>query len=203
MPTAVTERPYRPVPGEPPRKRWTRREYEAMEKSGLWNHERLELIDGVVITKMPKNRPHVIVFSILYAWLLRVFGEDYVNGEAPIDVALEDNPTSEPEPDLIVLARPSLEIQDNNPSPVEICLVIEKSDSTLGFDLTTKASLYARAGISDYWVLDIPARRLIVHRDPQNGLYKSITAYCEHEAVAPLSAPSQEFQVGRAFPPRR
>jgi Uma2 family endonuclease len=164
-----------------------------LDRSGLWDQERLELIEGVVIAKMPKNRAHVIVFSILYAWLLRVFSEEYVNGEASIDIAPEDNPTNKPEPDLIVLTKRSLEIQDKNPSPVEICLVIEISDSTLGFELTTKASLYARAGIADGWVFDIPARRLIVHRNPQNGLYKSITAYCEHEAVAPLSAANQEF----------
>lgn len=55
-------------------------------------------------------------------------------------------------------------------------------------------------GILDYWVLDIPARRLIVHRDPRNGLYQSITAYKMPEAVAPLAAPDQEFRVAEAFP---
>ncbi|MBV8729594.1 MAG: Uma2 family endonuclease [Acidobacteriia bacterium] len=200
MPTAVTEKPYRPVPTDPPRKRWTRAECDAFEATGLWDQQRLELIEGELISKMGKNRRHVNVFSVVYAWLLRVFGEQYVNAEAPIDVAPEDNPTSEPEPDLIVLTRPSLELSKDNPQPADLRLVIEISDSTLGFDLTTKAGLYARARIPDYWVFDIGDRRLLVHREPHRGEYQSVTAYNEHESAAPLAAPESQFRVGDAFP---
>ena len=200
MPTAVTEMPYRPVPTEPQRKRWTRAECAVLEVLEPWDRQRLELVDGELINKMGKNRPNVNVFTLVHAWLLQAFGAHYVNAEAPIDVAPEDNRTSEPEPDLIVLAKPSWEIRDANPQPEELRLVVEISDSTLGFDLTAKAALYARAGIADYWVLDVPARRLIVHRDPRNGLYQSITVYSEHEAVAPLAAPDRKFRVAEAFP---
>ena len=100
---------------------------------------------------------------------------------------------------IIVLARPTFEIT-KNPQPSELRLTIEIADSTLGFDLTTKAGLYARAGICEYWVFDIPARRLIVHRDPRNGLYTSVAAYRPEETVAPLAAPGHEFQVRDAFP---
>ena len=102
--------------------------------------------------------------------------------------------------DLIVLTRPSREFQDTNPRPSDLCLVVEISDSTLGFDLTAKAELYARAGIVEYWVVDIPARRLIVHRDPRKGLYSSVTVYSERESVAPLASPGREFPVGEGFP---
>jgi Uma2 family endonuclease len=200
MPTAVTERPYRPVPADPPRKRWTRTECVAFEATGLWDQQHLELIGGELIDKMGKNRPHINTLTLVLEWMMQVFGGKYVNVEVPIDVAPEDNPTSEPESDIIVLARPSLEITKANPQPAEIRLVIEISDSTVGFDLTTKASLYARAGITEYWVFDIPARRLIVHRDPRNGLYTSIAAYRPEEVVAPLAAPEHEFRVSDAFP---
>jgi Uma2 family endonuclease len=76
---------------------------------------------------------------------------------------------------------------------------VEISDSTLGFDLTSKAELYARAAIIEYWVVDIAARRLIVHRDPREGLYRSVTAYAEHEILAPLTASHSEFRVAEAF----
>jgi Uma2 family endonuclease len=122
-----------------------------------------------------------------------------VNPDAPIDVAPQDNPINEPEPDLIVLTRPSREFPNTNPQPGDLRLMVEISDSTLGFDPTTKAALYARAGILEYWVLDIPARRLIVHRDPQIGLYRSITVYGEQEMVSPLAAPSHSFPVGEAL----
>ena len=123
-----------------------------------------------------------------------------MNPEAPIDVAPEDNPTNEPEPDLIVLSKPSREIRDANPRPEDLRLVVEISDSTVSFDMTTKAALYARSGIVEYWIFDIPARRIIVHRDPREGRYQSVTAYLEQERVSPLAAPGQEFSVKDAFP---
>jgi Uma2 family endonuclease len=199
MPTVITNRPYRPVPVDPPRKRWTRAECAALEASGLWDQQHLELVQGELISKMGKKRPHVNALVAVQAWLVRTFGEQFVNPEAPIDVAPEDNPTNEPEPDLVVLAKPSREFQDANPRPGDPRLVVEISDSTLGFDLTTKAELYARAGIVEYWVIDVAARRLVVHRDPREGLYRSVTAYGEDETVAPLASPGPEFRVSAAF----
>ncbi len=200
MPTTVTERPYRPVPVEPLRKRWTRAECDAFQATGLWDQQHLELVDGELINKMGKNRPHVVTMNVVRNWLIAVFGGPFVDTEVSIDVAPEDNPTSEPQPDIIVYARPSQEFPKGNPKPADLRLLVEISDSTVGFDLKTKADLYARAGIVEYWVFDIPARRLIVHRDPQNGLYKSVNVYKSHETVAPLAAPENEFHVGDAFP---
>jgi Putative restriction endonuclease len=170
----------------------------ALETSGIWAQQHLELIEGELISKMGKKRPHTNVMVIMHAWLLRVFGEQYVNPETPIDVAPEDNPTNEPEPDLIVLSKPSREFTDN-PQPADLRLVVEISDSTLAFDLTTKAGLYARAKIVEYWVVDIPGRRVIAHRDPQEGQYRSVTAYAEQESVKPLASSDSEFLVGSAF----
>jgi len=66
----------------------------------------------------------------------------------------------------------------------------------LAFDLTTKARLYARSGIVEYWVLDVAGRRLIVHRDPVDGQYQSVIAFSEEERVATLAAPEQDIRVG-------
>jgi Uma2 family endonuclease len=181
------------------RKRWTRAECAALEASGLWDQQRLELVQGELISKMGKKRPHVNALVAVQAWLVRTFGEQFVNPEAPIDVAPEDNPTNEPEPDLVALAKPSREFQDANPRPGDLRLVVEISDSTLGFDLTAKAELYARAGIVEYWVVDVAARRLVVHLDPREGLYRSVTAYGEHEAANPLASLHSEFLAADAF----
>jgi Uma2 family endonuclease len=172
-----------------------------MEASGVLAQQRLELVEGELINKIGKNRPHTNVLVIVQAWLMRVFGEQYVNPETPIDVAPEDNPTSEPEPDLIVLARPSQEFRTGNPQPADLRLVVEISDSTLGFDLTAKARLYARAGIVEYWVFDVEAKSLVVHRDPLNGSYQSVVVYNDRESLSPLASPDHEFQVADAFPP--
>ena len=178
---------------------WTREACSSLEESGIWALQRLELIDGELISKLGKKRPHTNAFVIVQGWLIRVFGAQHVNPSSPIDVAPLDNPTNEPEPDLIVLSRQSDEITDRNPQPSEVPLVVEIEDSTAKFDLTVKARLYARAGIAEYWVVDIPARRIVVHRDPQDGQYRSVIAYSEQESVRPLAAPDREFPVVSAF----
>jgi Uma2 family endonuclease len=199
MPSALIKIPAAPFPSKPPRKRWTRVECARLEASGLLDQQHLELVEGDLIDKMGKNRPHVNALAVIHAWLLEVFGNRFVNQEAPIDVSPEDNPSNEPEPDVIVLNRDFWNFQSANPGPQDLHLVVEVADTTLHFDLTTKAGLYARAGIVEYWVLDVQGRRLIVHRHPQSGKYKTIMIYSEQESVAPLAAPHTMFQVSEAF----
>jgi hypothetical protein len=196
MPTTVTDLP---AQLDPPRKLWTRA--ECYELTSLLDGQRLELIEGELINKMGKKPPHLNSVSLLLEWLFGVFGPRFVRQEAPIDVSPEDNPTSEPEPDLLVLKRSISNFTSQNPQPADLHLVVEVADSTLGFDLRAKAALYARAAIVEYWVLDVSGRRMIVHRDPQPALgrYASVVAYGAEESVAPLAAPASLLRVSDAF----
>ena len=199
MPIALTEIPKSPVPPDPPRKLWTRRECATLELSGLLDEQHLELVEGELISKMGKKRPHVNAVTLLQGWLVQVFGLQFVNAEAPIDVAPEDNPTNEPEPDLIVLKQ-DLSHFHSNPRAQDLRLVVEIADTSLNFDLTVKAALYARAEVFEYWVLDIVGRRFLVHRNPLSGKYADIVVYAEHERVSPLAASHASFLVSDAFP---
>jgi len=199
MPITLTEIPAPVGPPDPPRKRWTRAECATLEASGLLEQERLELVEGELISKMGKKRPHVNSLTVLHAWLIQVFGWRVVNAEAPIDVAPEDNPTNEPVPDLIVLRQDPSRFT-SNPRPQDLRLVVEIADTTLNFDLTVKAALYARAGVVEYWVLDVSGRRLLVHRNPQAGTYADVAAYSQQESASPLAAPQAQFRVADAFP---
>lgn len=199
MPTTLTAPPPSALPIAPPHKLWTRAQYEQLERAGLLDQQRLELVEGELINKMGKNRPHVNAQVFLLIWLGQVFGLEFVNQEASIDVAPQDNSTNQPEPDLIVLTKPTHQVP-GNPRPQDLHLVVEVSDTSLHFHLTRKAALYARAGIGEYWVLDVAGHRLFVHREPQAGLYQSITEYAESESVAPLAAPQSPFPVAAAFP---
>lgn len=123
MPTAVTDAPYRPVPLDPPRKKWTRAECQELERAGLFEGRHYELVEGDLIDKMGKGRRHTNRLVFLMGWLIEVFGLAFINPETSIDVSPEDNPSSEPEPDLIVLARDTREITEGNPArPISGCL---------------------------------------------------------------------------------
>lgn len=185
MPTVLTNAPEAPRRLVPPRKRWTSEQCAPLEASGLFERERLELFDGELLGKMGKKRSHVNALTLMYLRLQGIFGERFVNMAAPIDVSPEDNPTNEPEPDLIVLNREYTSFRSGNPQPHDLSLVVEVADSTLTFDLTTKAALYALAGIMEYWVLDVERRRLIAHRGPLSGKYATVTVYTENEPIAP------------------
>lgn len=198
MPTLVGPRYSAPAP-DPPRKRWTRCEVALLESEGLLQGLRFELIDGELMGKMGMNRRHAKSVVLVSVWMAKVFGGLRVQVQMPIDVAAADNPMNEPEPDAVALVRDTTEL-DENPRPSELLLVVEVSDTTLTYDSTVKAALYARAGIADYWIADLNARRLIVHRDPHEGSYRSIRVYHESEPVAPLAAPEASVRASELMP---
>lgn len=154
-----------------PRKVWTRKEVDRF----AWNGLSLELVNGELIDKMGKKPPHIYWKGVLGDWLRQQFGFEYVRSEDLIDVAPEDNPTSEPEPDLSVPFRSRHDLRFTTVKPEDLRLVVEISDTIYDYDRTVKATLYARAGIREYWIVDIrnpDAPKLIVHLDPQNNAYQ-------------------------------
>lgn len=115
-----------------------------------------------------------------------------------IDLRAGDETTNAPEPDVVLLSRTIREIT-GRPGPADLLLVAEVSGATLAFDLTVKAGLYARAGIAEYWVVDLEGRRVIVHRQPADGRYVEVIAYAEDEMIATLGAPDVTVRVGDLF----
>ena len=179
-----------------PRKKWTRE--ECAQLGAILDLHQYELVDGELIKKMGKNHPHIRTLILLMEWLRSVFPNRTVVQEIPIDVRPEDNPSSEPEPDVVVLTGSVLDLIPR-PKANQVRLLVEVSHATLSFDLNQKAALYARAEIAEYWVLDVANRRLIVHRRSQDGVYQEVVAYAESESVAPLAAPESVVVVGALF----
>jgi Uma2 family endonuclease len=102
-----------------------------------------------------------------------------------------------PEPDLAWAIR--RDYSNRRPEPQDVLLVIEVSDSSLSYDRKTKAALYAEAGIADYWIVNVAARRVEVFRDPSGNRYESIVAYGPGEPVRPLAFPGLSLSVSRLF----
>lgn len=180
--------------------RWTRADCARLVRSGVLDGARYELIEGDIVRKM-KNRPHVVALALLIRWLNAVFGDLFVQVQDPMDVAASDNRHNAPEPDAAVLARPVADYTDAAPGPGDVRLLVEVADATLRRDTGVKARLYARAGVGDYWVLDVAERRLLVHREPDAGRYAEIVAYAENESIAPLTAPENTVRVADLLPP--
>jgi Uma2 family endonuclease len=190
-----------PLPEQfPHRRRFTRDECRFLTDNGLLDG-RWELVDGEIISKMGQNPPHRVGVALVMAWLTQLFPPLRVQVQGPIDVAQEDNPLNEPEPDVVVLDRPSTDYMDGNPPPEAALLIVEVSDTSLRLDLTTKMARYARAGISDYWVVDLNGRRIVVHRAPAEDRYASVVSFGEEEVVAPLAALDAPVRVADLLPP--
>lgn len=183
----------------PSRKRFTREEARRMVELGLIAG-RYELIDGEIIDKMGQNPPHARTFKRLQAWLSTIFTLDLVRLQLPIEVAPEDQARSEPEPDVAVVAQDLAEYDSRHPRGDELLLVIEIADTSVTFDLSAKASLYARAGVPEYWVLDLNRRALVVHRAPEQGRYQNIRGFSADESTSPACRPDAAVPVARLLP---
>src|SRR3954468_23810511 len=138
--------------------------YHRLVEAGGFQGERVELLEGLLVRMSPKSERHEAVVEYLNDWLnAAVDRRRYIVG-CQRALTIGD---SEPEPDLVVRER-------DTPKPYHpssAVLVIEVAASSLPVDLAVKAPLYASAGIAEYWVVDLDARRAIVHREPHAGGY--------------------------------
>src|SRR5262245_48409731 len=143
-------------------KRWKRTEYEQLVQKGVFaTGDRVELIDGLLIVAESQSSTHYTAIKLVERALARAFGEGWhTRTQAPI--ALDE--TSEPEPDV---AGVHGDVRAYTAAhPADPVLVVEIALSSLTLDREHKASLYARAGRPEYWILNLIDRVLEVHRDP-------------------------------------
>jgi Uma2 family endonuclease len=176
---------------EPTLRRWTRVEYERLIESGFFRPaDPLELLGGALIVAEPQGSLHFTSIQLVEEALRKAFGRGWVvRVQGPI--ALDDE--SEPEPDVAVVPGQPRDYASAHPArPV---LVVEVSESSLALDREMKGSLYARAGVADYWIINLVDRVVEVHRDPApeasaryGWRYTLVRTVAPPDAVAPLAA---------------
>lgn len=176
---------------------WTREDCRKIEAMGLLP-DKWELVQGEIISRMGSDLPHGRTAASIAAWLFGAFPVHKVSLGSSIDVAPEDNPASEPVPDITVLNRVAGEL-DGSPQPADIALLVEVSDATLVFDLGPKAALYARAGIPEYWVLDIHACVIHQHREPSPEGYRTLRTVSSAGVLSPLANPEARLTPAEIF----
>jgi Uma2 family endonuclease len=183
-------------------KRWTREEYDRMIEAGIFAPgERVELLDGEILMS-PQNSPHSTGISLTVEALRVAFGEGYhIRTQMPIAL----DAYSEPEPEVSVVRGSPRDCRDAHPSSP--LLVVEVTDTTLAYDRDQRGSLYARAGLEDYWVLNLGRRHLEVYRDPvpssqarYGWSYRTVRYYTADESVTPLAAPQARIAVADLLP---
>lgn len=181
-------------------KRWSVDEYHRMAESGLLTAcDRTELLAGQVILMIAKGTPHVTALRLLATALDKELANQpfFVSTQDPIQL---DN-YSEPEPDLAIVRGNFLDYAAHHPTPNDICLIVEVADSTLKQDCEVKDKLYAQAGITDYWVLDLPHRQLHVFRSPTATGYTSHLILTQNQKISPVYFPSSTLLLKNLLPP--
>ena len=184
----------------PRKRRWTQREYQKMADAGFFRGQRVELLRGEIIEMAPQRDVHVIAVSLTEQALSKAFGDGYwVRVQAPILLG----PSDEPEPDLAVVIGSQRDYIGSN-NKVDPLLVVEVSDTTLTYDRSVKLGRYARGGIREYWILNLPDRKLEVYRRPvRSGSkynYRDFETFSPQQKVAPLAAPKHTVSVADLLP---
>ena len=179
-----------------PRKKWTRDEYRRLTEDGYLEDGKVELINGEIWQKMGQGRRHTFVVTRLFERLGLIFGFDRLQSQS----SLNTGGYSTPEPDLALLAQDIGQYLEADPTPAEILLVMEASNTTLNADLGTKQQMYARSGIPEYWVVDIPNRLLHVFRAPTSDGYSEVSVLTTNGEVRPLAAPEAVIRVADLLP---
>lgn len=186
-------------------RRWKRVEYERLVECGVFKSgERLELLGGLLVVREPQTSAHATAIRLVDEALRAMFGHGW-DVRCQLPVALDDD--SEPEPDVSVVPGSPRDYATEHPSrPV---LIVEVALDSLTVDRRYKSSLYARARVPDYWIVNLVDRALEVRRQPvvasdapHGSTYAALAVLGPDDAVAPLAAPGSRLWVRDILPPR-
>lgn len=156
------------------RYRFTVDEYHKMGDAGIFTEDdRVELIDGEILKMSPINRPHAVCVDVLNMLLVpSVVGRAIVRVQGPIFV----DEGSEPQPDLALLRPRDYLSLPQHAGPEDVLLVVEVAQSSVKSDRNRKMPLYARVGIPEVWLINLPKKVVEVYSDPKEGKYQSVEA---------------------------
>jgi Uma2 family endonuclease len=190
---------------------WSVEDYHRMIENGLLTDAgRVELLEGIVSHMLPKGVSHVITARWIAEQFRERLGEGfYLLAQDPITLIDQG---SEPEPDIAVARGSMFDYTEHHPYPEDILLVfvlrtarsaIEVADSSLEVDKKIKMPIYAKAGIQDYWVVDVRATEITIYRHPMEDSYQEVQVVKEGDHLSPLAFPELTFSVEDLFPQGR
>jgi Uma2 family endonuclease len=170
-----------------------RTEYDRLVESGAFENERVELLEGMLVTMTPQDAGHAhSVQRLAEALTLALEGRAVVRTQSPL--ALLDD--SEPEPDIAVVPLGDY----SSGHPTEAYLVVEISGSSQRRDRLVKGPIYARAGVEEFWLVDLHDRVAEVHRHPDAAGFGSVVRIGEGESLHMLRFPDVEISMRHVLP---
>lgn len=179
---------------------WDSKTYYKIGETGAFDGERVELIEGEVIQMSPQNHSHASAVGRLTNLLVVEFHQTHV---VRVQLPLDLGNLSQPEPDFALVR--SEDNEQSQPHPQTADLIIEVSDS-LTFDRGEKASVYAKAGLPEYWIVNLTSRQVEVLTapgpDPEAPLgyrYHSLATW-RAGAICPLFEPTKAISLAAIFP---
>ncbi|MBV9926317.1 MAG: Uma2 family endonuclease [Acidobacteria bacterium] len=172
-------------------------EYQRMGQAGIFSEDdRVELIDGEIVKMSPIGELHASCVGRLTQTLILLLRRRVIIWtQNPI--VLDDY--SEPQPDLAILKPRSDFYRQAHPRPEDVLIVIEVSDSTLGFDRKVKLPLYAGAGIPEAWVVNLPEECIEVYSDPAGGEYQTARSYARGRRLQSHTLASLRLSVSKVL----
>ncbi len=181
MPTVAVER-----------YRFTVEEYHRMADAGiLGEDDRVELIDGEIVTMSPIGLPHFrIVNNLTRLFVTQAGGRYTVSIQHPLVIS----EYGEPQPDVVLMTGDGP--RDHLPTPADIYLVVEVSDSTLAYDLKVKLPRYAHAGVPELWIIDVARDVIERFTDPDEaGHYATRARFGIEEEIESSTMPSLRLGI--------
>jgi Uma2 family endonuclease len=187
---------------KPEDRRWSRAEYYKMAELGLFHGQRVELIEGRIVEMPALTPPHSTATKKTERSLEAAFGPGF---HARIQGPLSLGTSSDPEPDVAIVPGEARDYLAGHPTSA--LLVVEVSESTLRYDQEDKGSLYAAAGLQDYWIVNLVDRQLEVYRnpipapaEPHGHVYDDVVFLGPSDVVTPLAAPHARIAVADLLP---
>jgi Uma2 family endonuclease len=162
------------------RRRFTIDEYHRMAETGIFgSDERMELIDGEIVSMSPMGSRHAAVIRRIERMASKAVAE---SGLVQTQMPIKLNGDSEPEPDLAIVRSRDDFYEDEHARADDVLLLIEVSDSSLNYDSTTKRDLFARHCIAEYWVVDLNSDTITVYQAADGNHYSRKTSYSRGES---------------------
>jgi Uma2 family endonuclease len=168
-------------------------EYHRLSEAGLFTEDDpVELLNGEIIIMSPIGIKHASMVNRLNRLFNRLLRDrTIISIQNPLALAT----MSEPEPDLMLLKPREDCYAEQHPRPEDVLLLIEVSDTTLGYDQEKKIPAYANAGISEVWLIDVQAQTLTSYTEPQpSGSYAKLTQLSSDTTFAPHAFPEAALQ---------